>query len=150
MAAGCHIFELERWDLKFQPGDLEAPASANDFAFLAAHISDSDLTGSATPDPSRGVLRTSIVGMQAIDNDTGLPVVWDEEGDPLEEGEEYDPNTFLYPFDLWEPAAIAGKVNDRSIPQIAVPANMIYKKSPGWGGDLTRLLLPTVVALSDK
>jgi hypothetical protein len=148
--AGCHILELERWDLRFQPGDLEAPASAIDFAFLAAHISDLELKQSATPDPNRGVLRTSIVGLQAIDNDTGLPIVWDEEGDPLEEGEEYDPSTFLYPFDLWEPAAIAGKINDRSIPQIAVPANMIYKKSPAWGGDLTRLLLPVVVALEKQ
>ena len=148
--AGCHIFELQRWDLEFQPGDLAAPGSVNDYDFLAAHISDLELTQSATPDPNRGVLRTSIVGLQAIDNDTGLPIVWDEEGDPLEEGEEYDPSTFLYPFDLWEPVAIAGEINDRSIPQIAVPANMIYKRSPGWGGDLTRLLLPTVVAVEKQ
>jgi hypothetical protein len=148
--AGCHIFELERWDLEFQPDDLVAPGSVSDYAFLAAHLSDVELERSATPDPYRGVLRTSIVGLQAVDNDTGSPVVWDEEGDPIEEGEEYDPSTFLYPFDLWEPAAIDGNINDRSIPQIAVPASMIYRKSPGWGGDLTHLLLPAVVALEKQ
>ncbi len=148
--AGCHIFELERWDLEFPPGELQAPGSAPDYAFLAAHLSDLELERSATADPYRGVLRTSIVGLQAIDNDTGLPVVWDDAGDPLYEDEEYDPSTLLYPFDLWKPAAIDGEINDRSIPQIAVPASMIYKKSPGWGGDLTHLLLPTVVSLEKQ
>ncbi len=147
---GCHILELDQWDLEYHPGDLEIPPDVTDYAFLKAHLSDRVLEASATTDPARGVLHASIRGMQAIDDETALPIVWDDEGDPIEEGEEYDPSTLLYPFELWQPTAIDGQTHPVGVRQMAVPAATILKRTPGWGGDLTRLLMPTVTALEKK
>ena len=148
--AGCHILELDKWELEFRPGDFDSPPAVTDYEFLAAHMSEQELASSAEPDPARGVLRTTVVGLQAIDDSTALPIVWDDEGDPIEEGEEYDPSTFVYPFELWEPAAIEGETHPVGVRQMAIPATAIRKKTRGWGGDLTRMLMPTVTALEKQ
>ena len=148
--AGCHILELDKWELEFQPGDFDPPPAVTDYAFLAAHLPDTELAKSATPDPYRGVLRTTVVGTQAVDDDTAQPIIWDEEGDPIEEGEQYDPSTFIFPFELWEPAALEGTTHPVGVRQMAIPATSIRNRTPGWGGDLTRMLMPTVTALEKQ
>ena len=80
---GCHILELDKWALEFQPGDFDLPPVVADYGFLAAHLNSDALASSSTPDPNRGVLRATVTGMQAVDDSTALPVVWDEEGRPV-------------------------------------------------------------------
>ena len=149
--AGCHILEVEKWDLEFHPGELEVPPEVTDYAFLKAHLSNEVLSKSATPDPSRGVLHTTIAGFQAVDDSTAEPIIWDDEGDPIEDDiSEYDPNSLVFPFELWHPSAIEGATHPVGVRQLAIPASIIRKKSSAWGGDLTRLLMPTVTALEKQ
>lgn len=145
---GCHIFELEQWELEFKPGDITPQPPNPDFPFVTAQFTPEELAKSARPDLQRGVLRATITGLPAITEDTGKPVIWDDEGDPLEEDiSEYDPQSLQYRFELWKPVAIDGNPYRVGPNQLTVPASTIRRKRPGWGGDLTRLLLSRVVEL---
>jgi cbb3-type cytochrome oxidase cytochrome c subunit len=150
--AGCHILEAERWEIEYQPGDFRAPTVANDFPFVRPHVPVADLKASLVQDPLRGVLRGTVTGMLAISDDSGRPVVLDEEGDPIEAESEdqYDPATLQYRFDLWQPAILGGEVHHVGVLPLTIPAAMITKKHAPWGGDVTRLLLPRVVALEKQ
>ncbi|HEY6564070.1 MAG TPA: hypothetical protein VIY86_06210, partial [Pirellulaceae bacterium] len=147
---GCHILEAEKWNLEFAPGDFRKPPTIADFPFVLPSVPADVLAQSARPDPQRGVLRSQVRGLAAIDNRSGLPEVWDDEGDPTEEGEEYDPATLQYPFDLWDSAAIEGHVYEMGVANLAVPARAIRKRWAAQGGDLTRWLLPRVVQLEKQ
>ncbi len=150
--AGCHILEAERWEIEYQPGDFRAPTVVNEFPFVRPHVPIAVRNASLAPDPLRGVLRGTVTGMLSISDNTGRPVVLDEEGDPIEAESEdqYDPATLQYRFDLWQPAILGGEVHHVGVLPLTIPASMITKKYAPWGGDVTRLLLPRVVALEKE
>ncbi len=141
---GCHILDTEKWSLEFEAETFGEPPEIADFPFVIPSVPDDVLRTSETPDPHSGRFRATIHGLTAIDNATGKPEVWDEEGDPLEEGESYDPNTFIYPLDLWQNAAVEGKVFQVGVANLEVPAATIQNRWGAVGGDLTFLLLPRV------
>ena len=84
--------------------------------------------------------------MPTLDRD-GLVVVYDEEGDPVEEGYEYDPLTLWHSFDLWKPVLLEGNAYQVGLNPLEIPATMITSKAPAYGGDLTRWLIPRVTEL---
>ncbi len=147
---GCHVLEAEKWKIEFEPGELGSPPSVVDYPFLASHFSDKELEQSETVDPQRGVLTAVIRGMPAISNDDGTVLVLDEEGDPIDPEEEYDPDTLQYPFDLWQPLAFEGKAYEVGVRRLDVPAADIKQRWPAKGGDLTRWLLPRVVEIEKQ
>jgi cytochrome c2 len=147
---GCHMVEAEEWELEFEPGEFGAQGSPPDYPFLATDFRPEDIERSAVPDPRRGVLRATIRGMPLISNDDAKQEIWDEEGDPIEEDVEYDPDTLLYPFDLWQPALVAGHVYEVGVKPMIVPAATLKNKRPPQGGDLTLWLLERVLQEEKK
>ena len=147
---GCHILDGESWDLEFTPGDLgEAPELA-DYPFLDPHFTPDQLANSQKTDKRRGVISTVIRGLPAIGNDSAQFLVLDEDEDEVDPEEEYDPDTLLYPFDLWEPIALEGVPFQVGAQRINVPASSIRKRSSSRGGDLTYWLLPRVLEEEKK
>ena len=69
--------------------------------------------------------------------------------DPRYDPEE-DPGPFQYPFELWEPAAIAGTAYDVGVMRLTIPEGVVKRRWPSVGGDLTKLLLPRVVELEKE
>jgi cbb3-type cytochrome oxidase cytochrome c subunit len=88
-------------------------------------------------------LQATLQGMPALDAD-GAPLVFDEDGFPLEDEEEYDPTLLEYPFDLWKPAALEGNVFEPGVVPLNVRAGVLDARSAGRGGFLAKYLLPHV------
>jgi Cytochrome c len=147
---GCHMFEPERWNLEYHTGTFGEASTIQDFPFVIPSRSPKSLQASLTPDPFRETLRGVIEGTPAIQNTDGRPEVWDEEGDLIEEGEEYPPESLQYPFDLSKSVALDGQLFEAGLSPIVVPASTIRERFPAKGGDLTRWLLTRVVELEKE
>jgi hypothetical protein len=79
-----------------------------------------------------------------------MPLVLDEDEDEVEPDEQYDPESLLYPFELWEPAALEGEPYEVGLRRLIVPATAIQRRWEAWGGDLTRWLLPRVLEIAKE
>ncbi len=89
--AECHTLQMQRWQIEYDPEEIEGPYEVEDFAFVKPQI---DVEGlEAQPDP-RGLLHAEVVGRPQMDD-------W---GEMLEDVDD-DDNTMWY-FNLWEPAAL--------------------------------------------
>jgi cytochrome c2 len=146
---GCHMLEPEQWNLEFPPDELDGQPTVDDFHYVLAKSSPEELATSAQPDPKRGVLKAQIHGMPSVDKDA-VQVILDEEGDPIEEDEEYDPQSLIYSFDLWQPATIAGSTYQVGVKPMELPAKVIHKKHDTQGGDLAKWLVKRVVDLEKQ
>ncbi len=147
--AGCHVLEAEAWDLEFQPGELDGQPTVTDYDYALAKFAEKELAASANPDPRRGVVHATVHGMPSVDKD-GVQIILDEEGDAIEEGEDYDPSTLLYSFDLWAPATIDGQTFQVGVSPIELPATAIRQKHSTQGGDLAKWLFAKVIELEKK
>ena len=143
---GCHMLDVEQWELAFEPGAIRAPADFKQFPFLNPHFSAAQLKESSAAD-RRGELHATLVGLPKLSDDDAWPMVWDDEGDPVEQGEPYDPESVQYLFDVWDPVLLDGETYRVGGPPLVVPASAIRKKIPSRGGLLTRYLLPRVLAM---
>ncbi len=145
---GCHIIDPEQWAIEFEPGMFEDQGAnpAESFPFMLPHFTSDEIQASMKVDPVRGTVRATIEGMPTIDRD-GLVVVYDDYGDPVEEGYEYDPLTLLHSFDLWKPTLLEGNPYQVGYNPLEIPATMITSIKPAHGGDLTRWLIPRVTEL---
>jgi cbb3-type cytochrome oxidase cytochrome c subunit len=145
--AGCHILETERWMLEFEPGTFDEQSESVDFPFMTAHLPQAKLAASLQADPRRGVLNAEVRGLPYVNDSEGAVEVWSEDEEPLspEEVAEQDPQTLIYPFNLWEPAAIEGNTYQVGVSPLFVPGSALKKRYPTVGGDLTWLLLPRVL-----
>lgn len=148
--AGCHMFEPERWSLEYHTGTFGEANTIQDFPFVIPPRSKKQLEASANPDAFRTTLRGMIEGMPAIQNSDGKPEVWDEEGDPIEEGETYAAESLQYPFDLTKSVALDGQLFEAGLSPIVVPASTIRERFPAKGGDLARWLVTRVVELEKE
>lgn len=148
---GCHALELDRWTIAYPHGQFEnvverSPTKA--FPFLPSGVSEQELAASRTPD-RRGRITVDLLGMPSINDNDALPIVYDNEGDPVEDVEgEFDPTTVGYSFQVWSPVALDGKQKfvDKSpllIPQTSV---QIERRMTQLGGNLARYLVSRVVA----
>ena len=77
---------------------------------------------------------STLVGMPQRTAEGKLDQTEDEDGNPL------------YAFQLWEPAAIGGKVWPVGGASVLVALGQIVQQRPPRGGDFARLLLPAVIA----
>jgi cytochrome c551/c552 len=142
---GCHTLQMDRWDVAFRPGALGEATETPDYPFLSPHFTPAEVAASLAADP-RGRHHASLVGMPALDPETGRPQLVDEDGVPMEEDdEEAVPHRSLM---LWadalvdgEPRAVGGP--NLLVPEAAIKAGRYY---PAVGGDLARLLFPVVIA----
>jgi mono/diheme cytochrome c family protein len=164
--AGCHVMELDRWDLSFrperttddsQPSDsLPSPVPSDPtYSFVTPNFTSQQIADSERTDRS-GKLHASLSGIIKIGND-GHPEQWvwvEEEGDflPLEEflaDFEGEPGEEMLPIEVWQPALVNGGVQQvKSL--VNVPKSMIDKHYPAKGGDFARLLMPISLPLAKK
>jgi len=95
--AECHTLEMERWQIQYDPDQIEGPFEVEDYAFLKPQVDLERLETSTKPDP-RGLLHAEAVGMPQMD----------EWGEVLEDVDD-DDKPMLY-LNLWEPLSL--KVQD--------------------------------------
>jgi cytochrome c2 len=169
---GCHVLEMDRWEIEYRPGWADQVAEAadrkdqftgpepefNDWAFLHPHFSPAEKTASLVAD-RRGRLTATLVGTPARDETDGSLKRWDDDGGPLTPD---DPTVGNYDFTLYEPVLINGVVMgswEGQNPNLRIQPSMLAKKHagssdtkvfPARGGDLARLLFPVVVADQKK
>jgi len=149
---GCHMLSYDQWEVAFKPGGFAAPDPPITFPFLTPKFSDSVLAASATPD-RQGLLQSHLSVLPTISAQTGLPEVegiFEGEYEPLEPDGEYDPSTLKYYVDLYEPAAVDGKVWWVFTSPALIPSDAIETRRSSDGGFLTKYLFSYVVKREPK
>ncbi|PHR89440.1 MAG: hypothetical protein COA78_35890 [Blastopirellula sp.] len=144
--AGCHILEMEKWDLAFEPGFFESQSGAATYPFMEAHFSKEAIEKSTEVDRS-GLVHATIVGLPAMSPADALPEIFDQDGDPYDH--ENEPDWAEYRFQLWEPVLLDGNINAIGMLKRFVPESVIVKRHPAKGGDLAKLLLPRVLEMDE-
>jgi cytochrome c2 len=151
--AGCHVLNMDRWDIAFAPNQIESPPTTNDFPFLQPVFTPGQIEASVKSD-KRGMLRAELHGMPALDEKTGKPRLLDVDGVPIEpDDKESQP---YFEFISFRPALVNGEVRKVGPPALKVQATMDGtrpangKAYPGLGGDLAKYLYPHVIAEEKK
>jgi cytochrome c2 len=143
--SGCHILQMDRWDLRYAPeslGSVELPA---DYPFLSPHFTPDEVSRSLAVD-RRGRRQARITGLPVLDPATGKTQYVDEDGVAIEEGDtESVPHL---PIMLWKDVLVDGEPRIVGGQNLSVPVAALRegKHYPANGGDLARLLYPTVIA----
>jgi hypothetical protein len=141
--AGCHILEMERWDLEFKPGELGKAPSVVDFPFVMAHFTPDEVNRSKDAD-RRGLLKATVYGMPKVDL-AGAPKVEAVE-------DEDNPSKGAVPtctFMNFQAALIDG--GDRVVGKdLQIPMPSVALRYPALGGDLARYALPFAVSADKK
>jgi cytochrome c551/c552 len=147
---GCHVLDMERWKLAFEPGLFEEPPEVTDFPFVDPQATPDEIAASLTPD-RRGLLRADIHGMTTRNEETGAPNRVDIDGVPIEPDDtESEP---YYEFSLYEPAVVEGAMRLVGVQNLLIPAKSDGSSGPAQGvaypsvgGDLAKYLFPHVIA----
>ncbi len=152
--AGCHILDMERWDIAFAPDWFEPSTSSSvPFPFLEPKPTTEEIQASLRTD-DRGLLRATVHGMPIRSDATGAPLLVDQDEVPIEpDDRESQP---YVQFQLYRNAVVAGNswtVGDQNLlikarRDAAVPAD--GQAFPGLGGDLAKYLYPRVIAEERK
>jgi hypothetical protein len=151
--AGCHIVDMDRWDVAFEPDWFEEPPTTTDFPFLIPQPSPAQVQASLTPD-RRGLLRAELHGMPTRDEATGAPRIVDEDGVPIEPDD--TESAPFYEFQLYEHAVVSGAMRMVGVQNLMIPAKRGEggpargTAYPGYGGDLAKYLYPRVIAEEKK
>ena len=143
--AACHVVEPQKWHVAYQPDSFRPQHEKEVFPWVDYQFDDADLRASGEAD-ARGLLHATLVGMPIL-ADSGWPLVFDEEGDELFEGEDYLPQTLEYPFQLWRPVALDGRGYQVGRGPLTVLGEQIVARQRSRGGFLTQYLLPHVTRL---
>ena len=85
--AGCHALQMERWEIQYKPGKMQAPPLADEYAFLIPHFSPAEVEQSKKTD-RRGLGTAHIHGVPQPKEDEEEPTVY---------------------FKLWSPTLIDGQ-----------------------------------------
>lgn len=147
--AGCHILEMERWDVAFAPNQFEAPPATSDYPFLRPNVTPEQIKASLVAD-KRGLMHGELHGMPMRDEATGEPRLVDADGVAIEPDDEESPR--FYEFMLFQPAVVNGEVRKVGVQNMKIPARMDGKGPlqgtafPGLGGTLAKYLYPRVIA----
>jgi cytochrome c2 len=146
---GCHVLDMERWQIAFAPETFEAPPAVSDFPFLAPVVSDAEIKASLTPD-RRGMLQADVHGLTVRNEETGEPSRVDIDAVPLEPDDtESDP---YYEFGLYRHAVVEGAARLVGVQNLLIPANRVGygpadgRSFPTNGGDLAKYLFSRVIA----
>ncbi|MCH7725972.1 MAG: c-type cytochrome [Planctomycetes bacterium] len=148
--AGCHVLELEKWEIAYPKGRFDArpPPDPLPFPSVQPQFSHDELAKSKATD-RRGNMHATLVGLPSTDA-KGVPMVqgpFDGEVEAVFPGVGYDPQTLRYRFDLWKPVALEGNVYQVKQSTPFVSAEMIERRYPTWGGTLTKYLIPRAVKM---
>ena len=150
---GCHILDMNRWDISYSPNEFESPAATNDFPFVRPQFTADQIKASLNTD-RRGMLHAELHGMPALDEKTGQPKMVDQEGVPIEPDDKE--STRFYEFVQYQPSLIGGvphAVGQAALRiQAAADGNgpARGKAFPANGGDLARYLYSRVIAEERK
>jgi cytochrome c551/c552 len=139
----CHVLATAKWDVAYEPGDVRAQPVRGDFPFLGSQLSPTDIAASRVANHGE-FLEASLRGLPRLDID-GLPMLFDEDGLPVEDDFEYDPSWLEFPFDLWDAVALDGNVHQVGVLPLNVRAEWLTRRSAPRGGFLSKYLLPRVV-----
>jgi cytochrome c551/c552 len=146
---GCHILQMDRWDVAFRPGALGEPAEVPDYPFLAPRFTPKQVAASLEADAA-GQHHASLHGMPLLDAETGLPQLVDQDFLPIDREEaDEDPEIIPHrPMMLFNDALVDGQPWAVGSQTVFVPEKDLAagKTYPAWGGDLARLLYPVVIA----
>ncbi len=151
--AGCHILDMNRWDIAYKPKSFEPPPTTNDYPFIRPDVPAEKLEASLKPD-RRGMLHADLHGMPALDEKTGQPRVVDSDGVPIEP-DDHESQRF-YEFIPFQPTVIDGIPRMVGVQTLRVPAassGIGPAHGEGYaadGGDLARYLYPRVIAEEKK
>ncbi|HEV2969676.1 MAG TPA: hypothetical protein VGY55_06775 [Pirellulales bacterium] len=136
---GCHMLEMERWELEFKPGDFGKAPTVVDFPFVMTHFTAKEIADSKALD-RRGLAKATIVGMPRV-NLQGGPVIEAVEDEDNPNKAPVPTSTFLN----FQAAVVDG--GERVVGKdLQVPVAAVAKRYPARGGDLARYALPYVVA----
>jgi len=146
---GCHTLQMDRWDIRYRPESLGTATAPADYAFLAPHFTSDEVTRSMAVD-RQGRRHARLAGMPILDPATGKQQYVDEEGVAIEEGDtESVPHL---PVMIWKNVLIDGEPRIVGTQNVQVPLDAIAagRHYEAQGGDLARLLFPTVIADEKK
>ncbi len=138
---GCHILEMERWELSFKPGALGPNQTPKDYPFVLAHFDDVQVAKSKVPDRS-GQKHALLYGMPRVGLQ-GTPVI--EAGEDPETGAASPPACSFMPF---QAALTDGEVRNVG-KDIQVPVESLTRRYPARGGDFARFAMPLVLKGED-
>jgi cytochrome c551/c552 len=150
---GCHILDMERWDIAVAPDWFEEPPTTSDFPFVIPPVTPERIAASLEPD-RRGLVHATLHGMPMRDEASGAPRIVDADGVPIEPDDtESDP---FYEFQLYEHAVVSGALRMVGVQNLMIPAQR-DRSGPaqgtaysGHGGDLAKYLYPRVIAEEKK
>jgi len=143
--AGCHVLEMDRWNIEYNPGQFADAGVFTDYEFLRKHVSAKTVDASLKTDAA-GKLHAELIGQPLRDYKTGLPAWFDEEGSSLDRANE-DNLPVHYKFDLFKPALLDGKMAHVGGAAMLIAKSQIEGDPLGArGGNFSRLLFPVVTA----
>ncbi len=144
---GCHILNVERWELAYPADTFEPQTLDPTFPFVLHPFTTEELEKGRQVD-HRGLMRSTVYVLPKL-NEDGRPVVSGEyEGElgPLADDSTYDPLTAEFQVHLYRPAILSGHPYQVTANAISVRNSYIERRYGAWGGALTRYLLARVVA----
>jgi hypothetical protein len=151
--AGCHILDMQRWDIAYTPNEFEQPPTTNDFPFVRPDFTTEQVKSSLAAD-RRGLLHAELHGMPVLDDKTGSPKMVDQEGVPIEP-DDHESQRF-FEFTPYQPVLIGGIPRAVGMQTLRIAAASDGKgpakgKSySGHGGDLAKYLYSRVIAEEKK
>ena len=142
---GCHIVDLEKWDIAFPPDYYGPQTTQPTYPFVAARFSSQELDRSQALD-YRDLRQARVEGMPAVSDD-GLPLIFDEEEFPIEEeeDEEFEIDRLIIPFDLCKPTVVDGQTYQVGAVSLDIWAPHIQRRRGSDGGAIAKYLLPRIV-----
>ena len=143
---GCHILDVEKWKITYNPGDFGERSSPAVYDFLKSHFGTQELAAAAQPD-RRNELHATLTGLPPSDKPDGLPQVVDIDGLQLDGESPYAQRELKYLLDLYQPTILDGSPYITGQSPVQVSAAQLDARYPTWGGTLTKYLLPVVTRL---
>jgi hypothetical protein len=153
--AGCHVLDVERWKVAFEPDWFAEPGAVNEFPFVLPSFSAEEIEASLQTD-KRGLLHADLHGMPMLDEETGQPRLVDEDGVPIAPD---DTESVPYlEFQLYRHAMVAGSprlvgTSDATLQFPADRKDVTPQRGtafPTNGGDLAKYLYSRVIAEEKK
>jgi cytochrome c551/c552 len=147
--AGCHILDMDRWDIAYSPTDFDKPQTTNEFPFIYPEVTPEQIKASLTAD-RRGLLHAELHGMPALDEKTGQPKLVDADGVAIDPEDKESPR--FYEFIPFQPVLLGGASRMVGLQPPRIPAAIDRvgpargTAYPGQGGELTKYLYPVVIA----
>ncbi|MFP6576686.1 MAG: hypothetical protein VB912_16115, partial [Pirellulaceae bacterium] len=154
---GCHVLTAETWDLAFPAGAYppSPPAQATEqlFPFQRPVFSREEIDASRQLD-GQGRQHATVSGLPTL-RERGWPAVDDHDSnDSLNSflgDNEIFPTTSLTLFmDLWKPTLLGGHAYETGLNAIGVRSDYVQSRTAASGGDLSKYLLPHIVARYQK